>query len=46
MPSWTARWVTGQNPASFTATAWLLLDKLLDNILSEDERAKASCVAA
>jgi putative intracellular protease/amidase len=38
--------VTGQNPASSTGTAWLLLDKLLGNILTEDERAKASGVAA
>lgn len=38
--------VTGQNPASSTGTAWLLLDKLVGNILTEDERAKASGVAA
>ena len=38
--------VTGQNPASSKGTAWLLLDKLLGNILTEDERAKASGVAA
>jgi putative intracellular protease/amidase len=38
--------VTGQNPASASGAAWLLLDKLLGNVLTEDERAKASGVAA
>jgi len=38
--------VTGQNPASSEGTAWLFLDKLIGDVLDEEQRARATGVAA
>jgi putative intracellular protease/amidase len=38
--------VTGQNPASSEGTAWLFLDKLIGNVLNDEQRARAAGIAA